>query len=451
MPDSNTTIAIRYESLSRAGGLKILAIWAVAGVLLLWLWHGWSLAVVGGLGYVALFFVAATVFCYVAFVISSAVVEGSRLLLSEEGISLPGGIPGFGGARWSAWKDLKKIECRSDSNGSVIRLRFSRFSFDLRSTKVSEADLERILLGVDVWARNAVWEPSAISLRDSLQNKARGIETNSYTAIWQQELARHFNSTVFVPLEPGQKVRDQSLQIIRQIAFGGFSAVYLAEGESGKVVLKESVPPIDAPEAVRLKATELFSREAKILMRLRHPHIAKVLDHFVENDRSYIVLEYVPGQNLRQVVAWRGPLEQSVVANLTKQMAEVLNYLHTQNPPVVHRDFTPDNLVLKDDGELVLVDFGAANEFVGTATGTLVGKQCYMAPEQIKGKAGPYSDMYSMGATLYFLLTGKDPEAIAVSHLEPSKLISASMSGLVAQLTSLNWQDRPGAADLISR
>ncbi len=124
-------------------------------------------------------------------------------------------------------------------------------------------------------------------------------------------------------------------------------------------------------------------------------------------------------------------------------MSDVLNYLHTQTPPVIHRDISPDNIVINQNGDALLIDFGAANEFVGEATGTLVGKQAYMSPEQIRGKVTPQSDIYSLGATMYFLLTAKDPEPLSSSH--PKKIddsIPAALDDLVNLCTKLDLTER---------
>src|SRR5581483_5192636 len=100
-----------------------------------------------------------------------------------------------------------------------------------------------------------------------------------------------------------------------------------------------------------------------------------------------------------------------------QQMCEILAYLHGLEPPVVHRDFTPDNLMITDDGTLKLLDFNVAMSADNAATSsTAVGKHAYMAPEQFRGLPEPKSDIYSLGATLHFLLTGRDPEPISVSH-----------------------------------
>jgi serine/threonine protein kinase len=125
------------------------------------------------------------------------------------------------------------------------------------------------------------------------------------------------------------------------------------------------------------------------------------------------------------------------------EIAEVLSYLHSHQPVIVHRDLTPDNLVLDRSGALQLIDFGAANELIGTATGTLVGKQAYISPEQFRGKATPASDIYSCGCTLFFFATGKDPEALSQSHLDEERAESMPvLNDLIAKCTELEASER---------
>jgi len=128
-----------------------------------------------------------------------------------------------------------------------------------------------------------------------------------------------------------------------------------------------------------------------------------------------------------------------------------LKYLHEQDPPIVHRDLTPDNLVIRDDGSLALIDFGAANEFIGNATGTFVGKQAFIAPEQFRGKAVVHSDIYSFGCTLYCLLTAKEPEALCTSNPRDVRAdVSNQLSEIVVACTQIEPLDRyPSAAALI--
>jgi serine/threonine protein kinase len=125
------------------------------------------------------------------------------------------------------------------------------------------------------------------------------------------------------------------------------------------------------------------------------------------------------------------------------QLAGILKYLHSLTPPVVHRDLSPDNIVVRADGQLVLVDFGAANEFIGQATGTLVGKHAYMAPEQIRGNAQPVSDVYALGACVYFALTGHDPEPIATIAAKKHGLaISDWLDDFITRCTQLEIDER---------
>ncbi len=148
----------------------------------------------------------------------------------------------------------------------------------------------------------------------------------------------------------------------------------------------------------------MFQREAKILQGLNHPYIARVLDHFVENDRHYLMLEHVNGVDLRAVKE-HGQQGERLIMRWALDMALITSYLHSKDPPIIHRDITPDNIVLDRLGSIKLIDFGAANELLGTATGTLVGKQCYIPPEQFRGKATTQSDIYALGCTLYYLAT----------------------------------------------
>ncbi|MBC7996642.1 MAG: serine/threonine protein kinase, partial [Leptolyngbya sp.] len=146
-----------------------------------------------------------------------------------------------------------------------------------------------------------------------------------------------------------------------------------------------------------------------------------------------------------------GPPRESTVVDWTLQIVTALRYLHEQDPPIVHRDLTPDNLVKEDDGTIKIIDFGAANEFIGTATGTMVGKQAYIAPEQLRGKTVTQSDLYSLGCTIYFYLTGKEPEALSTS--DPRELnpdVSKDLAELVIQLTQMEASDRyQSAAQLV--
>jgi tRNA A-37 threonylcarbamoyl transferase component Bud32 len=396
-------------------------------------------------------------------ILLAAICEDDRIVVSKEGLSFPlFMMPKLRFRKERIWGDLITAQVQLDTSKPLAKdmaacgwltLFFrSGGHITLDVSKVAKPELEQFLLAVEVWGQNCKRTPELIEFQNGLQNQSRGIDF-SYTQMWEEELSRRFSATSFVPLEPDRKLQSGRIKIVRQLAFGGLSAIYLAqENEKEMVVIKEAVVPANADEHTHAKAAELFDREARLLIKLDHPHIAKVFDHFQEDNRSYMVLEYIRGQDLRQLVKQNGAQPEEIVLNWARQIASILSYLHSQDPPIIHRDLTPDNLVRKEDDTITLIDFGAANEFVGNATGTLVGKQAYIAPEQLRGKATPESDIYALGGTVYFLLTGKDPEALMSSHpkhLDPE--ISDDLDALVASCTEMESEDRPKSAAILAQ
>jgi predicted Ser/Thr protein kinase len=339
----------------------------------------------------------------------------------------------------SDWKKKSIIIRTSDSAPVNISLRF------LQPEQVGQ-----LIMALEMWGQGLEVDHHLKDLGTALGGTAFGALT--YTEMWEDELSRRFSSTAFVPLEPGHKVRKGTLSVIRHLALGGLFAVYLCQLDNKKlVVLKEAVVSDDASEAAQAKAREMLEREASTLLKLQHPAIVHVLDHFVEDKRDYLMVEYISGQDLRQLVRQHGPQSEVNVLDWTLQMATILKFLHEHEPPIIHRDFTPDNLVLKEDGSIVLIDFGTANEFIGTATGTFVGKQAFIAPEQFRGKSVVQSDIYALGCTLFYLLTGEEPEALSTSNpKQHNKNVSNELAELVECCTQIEARDRfQSAAQLI--
>jgi serine/threonine-protein kinase len=266
----------------------------------------------------------------------------------------------------------------------------------------------------------------------------------SHTDLWEDELSRRFCPTAYIPLERGRLLRNGTVKVLNPLASGGLSALYLCQlNEKQLVVLKEATIPAESSLAVQEKAKELFEREAKLLIQLNNPGIVKVLDNFAESERNYILLEYIDGMDMRQLVVQNGAQREIDVLEWAIQVALTLKYLHEREQPILHRDLTPDNIVLRNDGRVVVVDFGAANEFIGNATGTFVGKHAFIAPEQLRGKATIQSDIYAFGCTLFYLLTGKEPEALSVSSPKSANsVISDELSELVESCTKMECADR---------
>ncbi len=302
----------------------------------------------------------------------------------------------------------------------------------------SVEDREFLLKALEKWAPKVPRDPEVMQ---ALQAPA----DHSYTELWLQALSAPPKRERLKPLAEGNLLKKGKYAVIDQIGMGGQGNAYLClNQDGGKVVLKECVLPVFVDSNVRRSALEQFENEAKLLRQLEHEQIVKLLDFFVEDHRTYLVLEHIDGPSLSQLVKDRGALKEEDVRAYAKQMCEILNYLHGLTPPVVHRDFTPDNLIIHKDGTLKLIDFNVAKQLSeSTMAGTVVGKHAYLPPEQFRGMPVCASDIYAMGATLHFLITGKDPEPISCSH--PRTLvntISESLNALVEKATALDLKKR---------
>lgn len=271
----------------------------------------------------------------------------------------------------------------------------------------------------------------------------------SYTELWLRELSAPPKRDKMTPLVAGNELLDGQYIIQAKLGMGGQGTVYLATsrasatGPDATVALKEFLLPVFPDPRVRKKAAEKFQEEAEVLSRLNNERIVRFIDLFVEDHRAYLVLERAEGSTLKKLVADNGPLDEVTVISLAGQMSEILAYLHNQDPPIVHRDFTPDNLMLAPDGTLKLIDFSVAQKIESHLTGSVVGKPNYVSPEQFRGKPTQQSDIYSMGATLFYLLVGEDPAAISSSH--PSQWrssVSAELDAIVARATAVEADDR---------
>lgn len=285
------------------------------------------------------------------------------------------------------------------------------------------------------------------------QSSTSNLPTPTHTNLWEEEMSSKFALNCYGTLQEGSLLQNNRYRIISMLSSGNMSAVYLTMDKTDEkiVVLKESFFPdyINAEKSAKMK--ELLHREAMILSKLAHPNICKVRDFFSEQSREFLVLEYIPGTSLKTHILTNGKMDASTVISYAHTVTEILNYLHSQSPPIVHRDITPDNLIINETGDLALIDFGAANELLGLATGTLIGKQSYIAPEQFRGKAEPRSDIYSLGCTMHFLLTGEEPEALSSSN--PASINANTpeqLNQIVISCTSQNPDERPASAKVLS-
>lgn len=382
-----------------------------------------------------------------------------KIYLGRNGISLPLYMaPLLKFRRSRQWSELKAIELKGvrieeKKIHGLLRIHFlsgGKALIDLAC--MPKEFVEKLLRAFDVWAPQCIKNQSLTDTQKAICEKNGGGQLLSYTQLWEEELRRRFFPTAFVPLEAGASLRDGSLIVVRQLAFGGLSAIYLAQAKNKElVILKESVVPVDAADEAKTKATEMFAREAKLLAKLSHERISKVRDYFVQDNRQYLVLEQISGQDTRQFVIQQGKQKSRMVLRWAQDIVEILQYLHKQEPPVVHRDVTPDNLLLGPGNRIHLIDFGASNEFLGTATGTLVGKQSYIAPEQFRGKSVPQSDIYALGATLYYYLTAEEPEPLSTLYLPEAIQASTLLREFISKCTAYKLEDRFGSIDDVAQ
>jgi len=216
-------------------------------------------------------------------------------------------------------------------------------------------------------------------------------------------------------------------------------AVYRAEDlrlEGRICAVKEVYPDPDAPPDALAQSREQFHREASTLARLDHPNLPKVSDTFTEGQREYLVMDFVEGQDLRQMVEEKRRqgdfLDERRVLRWTEQLCGALAYLHSRTPPVLHRDIKPANIKLTPSGLIKLVDFGLVKLLATDDACTVTvlqgrGTVAYTPLEQYGGDTGHTdvrSDIYSLGATLYHLLTNQPPANAKQRFLTPGELVS---------------------------
>ena len=259
-------------------------------------------------------------------------------------------------------------------------------------------------------------------------------------------------------------------EILKPIGQGGMGAVYQARDQrlGNTVALKETF----FTDSILLSA---FEREARLLAGLRHPALPKVIDHFADDNGQFLVMEFIPGDDLQDLLtAAKRAFQPEDVLQWADQILDALDYLHSQDPPIIHRDIKPQNVKLTSRNQVVLLDFGLAKS-VGGANATAItnsGQSIFAytpnyAPlEQIQGAGtDAQSDLYSLGATLYHLMTGVRPvdaltraSAVLNGKADPltpacslNPLIPPDVSAVVTQAMSLNRDRRPATAVVMRR
>lgn len=253
-------------------------------------------------------------------------------------------------------------------------------------------------------------------------------------------------------LEIGSLV-DGKYKILNKVGQGGMSVVYLAMNEKAnkqwaiKEVRKDGVLDFEAVKQGMVAETD-------ILKKLSHPNLPSIIDVIDQKDSFLIIMDYIQGNSLAKALNEYGALPQENVIEWAKQLCDVLGYLHSRKPPIIYRDMKPANIMLKPDGNIVLIDFGTAREFKekNIADTTCLGTVGYAAPEQFggMGQTDGRTDIYCLGATLYHLVTGMNPseppyEIRPIREINPG--LSSGLEKIILKCTQRNPNDRYQSAE----
>jgi len=238
-------------------------------------------------------------------------------------------------------------------------------------------------------------------------------------------------------LEPQTMLKDR-YKIAGPIGQGGMGAVYRAEDTllPGRIcAVKEISPDPDIEPEMLTQLQDQFRQEASVLARLDHPNLPKVSDYFTQSGREYLVMDFVPGHDLHELIDTAQKenrfIEEAQVLDWADQLCSALAYLHEQDPPILHRDIKPSNIKLTPTGLIKLVDFGLVKLLTSDEARTVTvvqgqGTAAYTPLEQYGGDdthTDIRSDIYSLGATLYHLLTGRSPMTARERFLRPEALV----------------------------
>ncbi len=373
--------------------------------------------------------------------------ERKKIEFGEEGIFFPDGNSLFsmGFRSLRSWDDFERVEIKSSKSADLkrkeLKVKFrSGGSLSLGLSQLSSNDMHKLISAIDEHASLCQVTDDVIAVKQVLAREE--LTPAGDGAELREEVPENFMSTVFVPIEPGDYLPGRKARVVRLLASKPLAAVYLVRAQDGELLVVKQFYLADQSKETKA-LIKAFQRECELLKTLEHPRISRVLDSFQDGLSSFIILEHSSGVDLRSYVQDVGRRSESVVLDWAEQLAEIVIYLHEQNQPVLHRDLTPDNIVIGHDGALHLIDFGAAHQFLEGITGTMIGKQCYTAPEQLRGSASPRSDIYSFACTLYYLLTGEDPVALLQASAGAIVPVSPALDSLIRACTEFDESKRP--------
>lgn len=241
----------------------------------------------------------------------------------------------------------------------------------------------------------------------------------------------------------------EKYEILKLIGKGGMSKVYLAMDQNlNKQWAVKEIEKRSWDENNEVIIQSAIA-EANMIKKLDHPFLPRIVDIIDREDVIYVVMDYIEGEPLSNILAIQGAQPQDLVIQWAIDLCQVLDYLHTQNPPIIYRDMKPANIMMQPNGNIKLIDFGIAREYKAEnlADTVSLGTKGYAAPEQFggKGQTDARTDVYCLGVTLYHLLTGQNPceppyEIYPIRYWNPQ--LSSGLESIILKCTQLNPDDR---------
>lgn len=262
-------------------------------------------------------------------------------------------------------------------------------------------------------------------------------------------------SVQFVKPQPAPRMAllHERYEVLGRVGTGGFGAVYKARDthRKNRLVAIKAIELDTLSAAQAIEATDTFNRELNLLSNLDHPHLPAIHEHFIDATHWYLVMDFIDGEPLDEYLKQLPEPRLSLhdAADIGLQLCDVLRYLHHLEPPVIFRDVKPANIMRTPGGRIYLIDFGIARRFKPgqTRDTTPLGSPGFAAPEQYgREQTTPRADIYGLGATLYFLLTGYDP-ATTPFNLPPilslCPALPSALADLITSMLALDPQERP--------
>jgi tRNA A-37 threonylcarbamoyl transferase component Bud32 len=376
----------------------------------------------------------------------------SAIGISSDGLTTYHGSLALGFNKHLPWKSITDIRISHDfppqqkqKKEALIKVSsIGEKDLRLRLSAICSIEERKLLVeSFKAYARRAT-DPEDLARMVRVSD----VQDIPFTQLWSEALRSSLPRGSCSVLQSSTLLQQGRFFIKKQIGGGGQGAIYLAEmldesDEKIDVALKEYILPDQEHLFDRKRAVEQFEREVHLLARLKHSNLARLIDAFIEDHRGYLVLEYLRGQNLREIVKSSGKLTPELTCKITLQLCDVLSYLHDLTPPVVHLDVSPENVIRLPDGSVKLIDFNTSSDGSGLRTKLIAGKQRYMPPEQYRNEIGPQCDIYSLGCTMFFMLTGIEPEPLTVLHpKEKIPDLPAVFDEIVSAATSLSRESR---------